>query len=72
MARERMAKLLTYGHFERHTTHKIINFMIISKSHHQRGAKEHRYLGSSPSDNDLAYVMTSAALNYVGKISHRN
>ena len=61
MARERMAKLLKYGHFERHTGHVIINFMIISKYQHQRGAPIHRYLGSSPADEDLAYTITSAA-----------
>ena len=62
MARERMAKLLKYGHFEDHICHLIINFMIISKSQHQRGTQIHRYLGSWPSDEDLAYTIRSATL----------
>ena len=62
MARERMAKLLRYGHFEGRIGHIIINFMIISKYQHQRGTMEHRFLNSSPSDEDFAYTVTSATL----------
>ena len=62
MARERMAKLMKYGHFESHTGHIIINFMIITKSHHQREAKDHRFLGSWPSDGDLELTVGSAML----------
>ena len=64
MARERMAKLLQYGHCGGRIGHIIINFMIISKCQHQRGAKEHRFLNSWPSDEDLAYTMRSATSNY--------
>ena len=73
MARERMAKLLQYGHFEGRIGHIIINFMIISKSYHQRGAKKDRYLGSLPSDDDLDLTVRSAILRYrFKKISHQN
>ena len=59
MARERMVK---YGHFEGRIGHIIINFMIITKSHHQRKAKDHRFLGSWPSDGDLELTVKSAML----------
>ena len=67
MARDRVAKMLKDGHFEDHIDHIIINFMIISKSHHQRAAKDHRFLGSWPSDEDLAYIMASATSKCTGK-----
>ena len=60
MARERMAKLLKYGHLEGHTGHVIINFMIMTKSHHQRGAKDHRILGFWPANGDLKLTVGSA------------
>ena len=60
MARERMAKLLNYDHFEGHTSHISINFMIISKTHHQREAKDHRYLHVWPSYEDLELIVRSA------------
>ena len=67
MARERMAKSLKYVHFQSHIGHIIINFMIISKSHHQRGAKEHRFLSSWPSDGNLAYTIRSTGLGMLEK-----
>ena len=73
MARERMAKLMKCGHDQGHTGHIIINFMIISKSYHQRGAKKDRYLGSLPSDDDLDLTVRSAMLRYrFKKLSHQN
>ena len=62
MARERMAKLLKYGHFEGHISHLIINFMIISKLQPEKRVQIHRYLGSWPSDEDLELTVRSATL----------
>ena len=41
----------------------IINFMIISKSHHQREAKEYRFISSWSPSEDLTYTMSSATSN---------
>ena len=62
MARERMAKLLEYDHFEGHTGHIIINFMIISNFASTKQTYPHRFLSSSPSDEDLELTVRSAML----------
>ena len=54
MARERMAKLQKYLHFENHIKQIIINFMIITKLHNHNITLKHRYLGSWPSDEETA------------------
>ena len=56
-----MAKLLKYDHLEGHTGH-IITYFVTSRIYHHNLILNSRYLGSSPSDEDLAYTMTSAAL----------
>ena len=60
MARERMAKLLKYWHVEGRGTYNHI-FYVITKFCLHNISFPLRYLSSSPSDEDLAYTMTSAA-----------
>ena len=62
MARERMAKLLKYHHFEGHISHIITYFMISHFLHHHNVTLNARYLGSSPSDEDLEPTVRSATL----------
>ena len=67
MARERMAKLIKYGHFEGHTGHIIINFMIISNFASTRQTYPHRFLRSLPSDEHLELTVRSAMLQSIEK-----
>ena len=63
MARERMTKLLKYGHFEAITCHinNMKNPMFIRKL--QSLARSHPW----PSHENLAYTMASAASRCTGK-----
>ena len=61
MARERMPKLLKYDHFEGHTGHIIVNFMII-KNYIIIKWMPDRFLGSSPSDENWELTIRSATL----------
>ena len=67
-----MAKLIKYDHFERHSGYIITDFYDISNSHDHNLILTSRYLGPSPSDEDLAYTMTSATLRSIEKLSHSN
>ena len=62
MARERMAKLLNYCHFVAYTGHIFINVDIIKIWGFHKRAQAYRYLGSSPSDEDLELTVRSAML----------
>ena len=67
MARERMAKLMKYGHFEAISCHintyfmTCQNFMI--RTELWSLARSHPW----PSDGDLAYTMASATSKCIGK-----
>ena len=62
-----MAKLIKYDHFERHSGYIITDFIKSQIFYHYNLILAYRYLGASPSDGDLAYTMTSAALISVEK-----
>ena len=67
MARERMAKLIKYAHFEAISCHIMTYSMTCQKS---MLIREFSMVATSnlwPSDDDLAYTMASAASNYTGK-----
>ena len=53
MARERMAKLLKYDHFERHWCHMSINFDITNMFILHMSTRPRRFLGSWTSGEDL-------------------
>ena len=67
MARERMAKLLKYGHFKPISCHIITYFMTCQKSMLIRERWRVATSNPWPSDDDLACTMASAASNYTGK-----
>ena len=73
MARQRMAKLIKYGHSEAISCHIMTyfkacqNFMLLTEL--WRVATSYPW----PSDEDLAYTMTSATLRSIEKkLSHSN
>ena len=61
MARERMAKLIKYDHFQSHIGHIITYFMISQMLHQHNIILSYRHLGSWPSDEDVAYTVRFAA-----------
>ena len=67
MARERMAKLLKYCHFEAISCHIMTYFMKCQKSMLIREVWDMATSYPWPSDDDLTYTMASAASNYTGK-----
>ena len=67
MARERMAKLIKYCHYEAISCHIMTFFMTCQILMHIRELQTLARAHPWPSDDDLAYNMASAASNCTGK-----
>ena len=67
MARERMAKLLKYAHFEAISCHIMTYFMTCQISMLRDELRTVALSTVWPSDEDLAYTMASATSKCTGK-----
>ena len=67
MARERMAKLLRYDHFEAISCHMITYFMTSQKSMIRRKVCSIAISHPWPSNEDLAYTMAFSISKCTGK-----
>ena len=67
MARERMAKLAKYGHFEGRSAQIFTHFGVMTIHHHLNINLQYRFLGSWPSDEQTAFTNESATTGSVEK-----
>ena len=67
MARQRMAKLIKYGHSEAISCHIMTYFMTCQNFMIRRELCRVALSTLQPSDGNLAYTIASAASNYTGK-----